>query len=305
MNVLVTGSNGFIGKHVCSYLKRNGIYVIGLGRRKCSIANVDEYVSCDMDSEKVNFIMKKICVSNIDAIIHLAADMRKEPYNVEVVAHNCVGTQRLLEFAEKNDVGIFVQLSSLPVIGKPKQHPIMENHPLQPPTVYHATKIAEELLANYADYKHGIRTISFRISAPVGIGMNKNTIFPTFVRKAMRGEDLLLSGNGNRMQTYIHVEDIAQALYLALSHEKAHGVYNLGSYNLVSNKNLAEKCIEVLNSNSNIVYTGMKDEMDDYVWDVSLEKIRKDIEYQPRISLEYAIREYSDYLLKDESNNWD
>lgn len=293
MNILITGSNGFIGGHVCKYLKEKGEYVIGLGRRSVSVPEVDEYVCCDIDSDGIDYICEHIAAGRIDAIIHLAADMRREPYNIEVVAHNCVGTQRILEFAEKNSVSVFLQLSSLPVIGKPEEHPITEKHSLRPPTVYHATKIEEELLANYADYTHGLRTASFRISAPVGFGVNPKTIFPTFVSKALRGDKLMLSGKGSRVQTYIHVRDIAQALYLALRCEKAHGVYNLSSYNAVSNKRLAELCVELLDSKSEIAYTGKEDMMDDYVWDVSLEHIRKDIGYEPKVSIEEAIIEYA------------
>lgn len=124
----------------------------------------------------------------------------------------------------KKGIKVFVQLSSLPVIGKPVEHPITEQHSLKPPTVYHATKVMEELLANYADYHHGLRTASFRISAPVGTGMNRNTIFPTFVSKACKGEDLVLSGKGNRKQTYVHVRDISKALLQAIESEK-HMVY--------------------------------------------------------------------------------
>ena len=44
MNVLVTGSNGFIGTHVCRYLKEKGMYVIGMGRRAEATSKVYEYV---------------------------------------------------------------------------------------------------------------------------------------------------------------------------------------------------------------------------------------------------------------------
>ena len=270
--------------------------MVGLGRREHSICGVDEYVCCDLDTDEVEKICDLIQVRHLDAVIHLAADMRKEPYGVEVVSHNCVGTQRLLELCEKNGVGVFVQLSSLPVIGKPIEHPITEKHSLAPPSVYHATKVMEELLANYADDKHGLRTVSFRISAPVGIGMNPNTIFPTFVRRSLKGANLILTGKGARKQTYVHVADISRAIFLALQKENAHGVYNLSSYNCLSNKALAEKCIEMLHSDSKIVFSGKEDEMDDYVWDVSLERIRGELGYEPQITIEQAILEYADSI---------
>lgn len=296
MNILVTGSNGFIGNHVCRYLKKQGNYVVGLGRRERSACQVDEYICCDMDTKEIEHIYDYLRVEKLDAVVHLAADMRKEPYGIEIVSHNCVGTQRIIELCEEKGVKVLVQLSSLPVIGKPMEHPITENHPLQPPTVYHATKIMEELLANYADYKHGLRTVSFRISAPVGPGMNQNTIFPTFVKRALKGDEMILSGKGSRKQTYIHVEDISQAIFLSIQRENAHGIYNLSSYNCLSNKELAEKCIEILHSGSKLTFSNETDDMDDYIWDVSLERIQRDLGYEPQITIEKAIREYAQYV---------
>lgn len=297
MNVLVTGSNGFIGSHTVEYLKEKGCHVIGLGRKRQATCNVDQYVSCDVDSEELKHVFQVFVKTNpIQAVVHLAADMRKEPCGVEIVSHNCVGTQRLLEQCEKYQVKSFVQISSLPVIGKPIEHPITENHPIKPPTVYHATKVMEELLANYADYHHGLRTVSFRISAPVGPRMNYRTIFPTFVKNAIENKDLILSGRGTRKQSYVHVSDIVQAIYLALISENAHGVYNLSSENLISNYELAKKCVEILHSKSQIKFSEQDDYMDDYCWDVSLEKIHRDLGYKPKIGLEQAIYEQAKYI---------
>ncbi len=294
MNVLVTGSNGFIGSNVCRYLKRQGCRVIGLGRRPASaVADVDEYICCDLSSAETEHIFDG---RSIDAVVHLAADMRHEPYEVDVVAHNCVGTQRLLEACEAKRIAVFVQLSSLPVIGRPAEHPITERHPLHPPTVYHITKHMQELLADYAAYTHGLRTVSFRISAPVGVGMNQKTIFPTFVRNAMLGRDIVIYGHGTRRQTFVHVDDIAQAIYKAILSDTARGVYNLSSRNLISNIELARMCVEVLHSDSKIVFNGQNDPMDDDVWDVSLEHIIEDTGYEPVVSLEYAIKEQADAL---------
>lgn len=293
MNVLVTGSNGFIGNHVSKYLRSKGFYVVGLGRHKMSLAEVDEYISCDLATDEVKKIFDKMTVKHIDAVIHLA--VRYEPYTVEMVVDNCGSTQRLLELCGEKKIACFIQLSSLPLIGKPVQHPITEEHPIEPPTIYYVTKRTQELLANCANYTYGLRTVSFRISAPVGIGMNPKSIFPTFVRLAMNNEDLVLSGKGSRKQTYIHVDDIGQAIYRAVN-SGAQGVYNLSSNNIFSNEELAKKCIEVIGSGSRICFNGEEDMFDGYIWDVSLDKIHKDMGYAPKVSIECAILELYGYF---------
>lgn len=303
MNILVTGSNGFIGKHVTKYLQDKGEYVIGLGRSEWSASRyVDEYVSCDLGTNRVDDILSLVKAPYIDAVVHLAADMRHEPHNVEVVEANCGGTQRLLEFCEKNKERIkaFVQLSSLPVIGHPVEHPVTESHPLAPYTVYHITKHTEEMLADYAYTYRGVRTASFRISAPIGPWVNPNTIFPTFVRQALSGEDLILSGKGTRKQNYVHARDIARALYKAIHSENAHGVYNLTGDLLISNIDLANTIIRVLNSSSQVVFSGKPDPADEYVWDASLEKIKKDTDYFPIEGIEASIIEYAEWLKNQE-----
>ena len=292
--VLVTGSNGFIGTHVCKYLLSKQYYVIGLDIAGNSRHEyVSEYIPW-MLSENIHedFLNGR----DIFAVVHLAADMRHEPDEIEVVLHNCTGEQHLLELCEKNNVQVFVQLSSLPVIGTPIEHPITESHPIKPPTVYHGTKRMMEILADYAHYMHGLRTVSYRICAPVGTGMNQNTIFPTFVRKALAGEDLVIYGEGTREQTYIHVIDIARAIESAIESERAQGVYNLASYNRLSNIELAKKIVEVTKSPSKIIKNGKTDPLDGIVWDISIEKLKADTGFEPVISIESAISEQVEFI---------
>ena len=296
MNILLTGSNGFIGNHVAQYLKSKGHYIIGLGKNEKAFDTsvINEYIQCNLASDKVSDILKFV-FPKIDAVIHLAADMRKEPHLIEVITANCVGTQRLLELCQSNNVRVFLQLSSLPIIGKPNCHPITEEHPIHPYTVYHITKRTEELLANYANEFHGLRTASFRISAPIGTRVNPNTIFPTFIRKALNNEELVLLGKGTRKQNYLYVGDISRCLELALEKDSVKGVYNLTSDLLVSNIKLAETIINVLNSQSTIKLMG-DDPTDEYIWDASLEKLKQDSGYEPIGNLEEIIKEYAYWL---------
>ena len=299
MNVLVTGSNGFIGSHVAKYLKEKGFGVCGLGRSAYpSIEEVvDDYIQCDLATGDAKQILTKVG-KVIDVVVHLAADMRKEPHCVEVIKANCSGTQSLLEMCEESGIKVFMQLSSLPVIGHPEVHPITESHPLNPYTVYHITKVTEEMLANYACKYHGIRTASFRISAPIGPRMNPNTIFPTFVRNAVANKDIVLMGKGLRKQNYLAVNDIARCIELSIKTPTVQGVYNLTSNLLISNKDLAKKTIEVLNSKSKIVFLG-EDSLDGDVWDASIEKIHRDGGYMPKANIEKMIREYADWYVNN------
>lgn len=300
MKILLTGSNGFIGNHVAQYLKGKGHYIIGLGRSEnaYNASVIDEYIQCSLATDKVNEIPHMVS-SRIDAIIHLAADMRKEPHLIDVITANCLGTQRLLDLCKKESIKIFLQLSSLPVIGYPLYHPITEDHPIHPYTVYHITKRTEELLANYALEYNGIRTASFRISAPIGTRVNPKTIFPTFVRKALDNEELFLLGKGTRKQNYLYVNDISRCLELSLDKETVKGVYNLTSDILVSNMELAETIVKVLKSKSRITLMG-NDPADDYVWDASLEKLKTDSGYEPLGKLEDIIKEYACWIRETE-----
>jgi len=294
-NILITGSNGFIGSHVAEYFRQRGWFTIGLGRKDAPVAEVDQYCQCDLATNDIFGIFDRCQIDRLDAVVHLAADMRHEPDTVDVVLNNCGGTQRLLEMCRERAVGVFVQLSSLPVIGRPVRHPIEEDHPLKPPTVYHVTKLTQEMLAEYARYTFGLRTMSFRISAPVGTGMNPKTIFPTFVRNTMNGTDITLLGKGTRRQTYVHVRDISQAILKGIESD-VYGVFNLASDNCLSNYELACRCCDLLHSKSRILFSDREDPADEFVWDVSLKKIRESIGYEPEVGIDEAILEYAESL---------
>lgn len=297
MRVLITGSNGYIGAYACDYFGKDS-YVIGVGRKPVSKAKVDEYIQCDFAEDDIKEKLKNVFAKGIDVIYHIAADNRKEPYGIDVIKSNCVGTQALLELAEEYNVKCFIQLSSVPVIGTPKELPITPENSLQPPTIYHATKCLQELLADYAYRSTGLRTVSIRIPSPMGPGVNTRYIFPTFISKAIAGEDICIYGKGNRKQTYVHVSDVCLAMKLTADNELCKGTYVLGSPHLISNIDLAKKIIEVLHSESKIVFVDKEDPCDGQVWQINYEPLKQQTGYESQLTLEEMIKEYSLYLVQ-------
>lgn len=292
--VLLTGSNGFIGTHVSSHLSALGYDVVGVGRRSSPVARCSSYIQCDLASQNGRTDLAKE-LAKCDVVVHLAADMRKAPYEIEVLETNTKGTQLLLELCEEMEVDSFVQLSSLPVIGHPTCVPIKEDHPVKPPTIYHLTKHVQELLANYAAYTHGLRTVSLRICSPIGAGVNPQTIFPTFVRRAKTEEDIVLYGKGTRVQTYIHVNDIAAAVEACITSRNACGVYNLAGPEPISNIDLAYRVVEVMGSKSRIVFSGHPDACESEKWVVSTSKLEADTGFIPEVGIEEMILDLADH----------
>jgi UDP-glucose 4-epimerase len=193
-----------------------------------------------------------------------------------------------LKLARIWDVNSFVYISSIGVIGIPRQLPITEEHPADPPTAYHASKVFGEQLAKLAG-RQGLTNAILRLSSPVGPGMAPNRILSVFVRRALAKLPLQLAGHGTRRQNYVDVRDVAAAVELCLQ-KRVTGTFNIAGKDSVSNRELAEICIRTLASPSAIIHTGRPDPEEGVVWEVSIAKAKETFGYQPCYGIEESIR---------------
>lgn len=294
MNILVTGANGFIGKNIIDVLlKEYGEHqIIGTGRGENRNSKLINYVSADItDKEFVNSMIDKF--GHYDVIVHTAACLGKTSSQTEeLIKTNCLGSYNILQLANKSGCKKIIHTSGITVIGIPKNLPIMETHRTEPNSMYHITKLTSEYILNLAK-NTGIKVTNLRIPSPVGAGMNDNTILPVFIRKAINNEKIMLDGKGTRKQNYVHVKDIARAVNLAVKQDVC-GLFNIAADNTVSNLELAQKCIEVLHSASEIIFSGKEDAADSFVWDISIQKAHQELGYIPQCTLEQTILEIAD-----------
>lgn len=290
MRVLVTGSNGFIGGHICDYLTNKGIDVIGTSLKRNNSGKKYPFFQMDITSRySIESVADSIGI--FDAVVHCASFLKNEEFSETLGSINIIGTQNILKLTESISSHKLVLISSCPVIGMPFQHPITENHPTNPESYYHLTKLIQEQLIVYAGRKNLLEGIILRIPSPIGIGMNEATILPVFIKNAVANKPLMLSGRGSRSQNYIYVKDIAQAVYLSLLSRKASGIYNIASENPITNYGLAEMCVSLLNSSSAINFNGSDDPCDNYHWDISIAKAKAELGFSPQIRIEDAILE--------------
>ena len=141
MRVLITGINGFVGKHLSAYLRSKGFDIIGL--------DITAGTDIQGDISNRNFVFNELSKQNFDAVIHLAAlaDIKKtteDPYSTYTV--NCFGTLNLLELSSRKNVERFLYASSANVYGVPADRPATEATPFNPRLPYDYSKVVSETL---------------------------------------------------------------------------------------------------------------------------------------------------------------
>lgn len=293
MRVLITGSNGHVGSAIASHLTQIGWQVVGLGRQPGSATSCSSYVQADIGAPS---LVERITSTTTpcEAIVHAAAALNKDLYAPAICLTNCLGTQQILDLASIWDVHSLVYISSVPVIGMPRQLPITEIHPVDPPTAYHASKLFGEYLTILAG-RTGLTGAILRLTSPVGPGMKDNRILPVFVKQALANLPLQLSGQGKRQQNYVDVRDVAAAVASSLN-RRAQGVFNVAGSRAISNLELAQVCIQTLGSSSDVQFTGKPDAEESIRWDVSIAKATEHLGYVPQFGIEQSIRAMgSDY----------
>ena len=151
MNILVTGSNGFVGSRLMWELEKLNHNVIGIDiSPHCNSKPHPETVMGDIrsleDLKKVQHIFQEKNNSSIELIIHCAA--AKHDFGIsreEYFSHNQYGTQVLLDFAGKANIHKIIYLSSVSVFGHP-QGRADEESPYNPDHPYGESKLGGELL---------------------------------------------------------------------------------------------------------------------------------------------------------------
>lgn len=298
MNILITGVNGFLGREISKYLFHKKYNIIGISLENDYLGKEKiKYIKADISKNNFLRILEENTLNDIDVIVHCAALINYEEHNLDLIKVNCEGFFNIVELAKKYHCKKIIYISSIQVIGKIKDVPIKETHEKEPLTLYHSTKLFGE---NYLNNISDIQKVIFRITSPVGKNMPKNKIMRVFVEKSLRNEDIVLLGEGKRVQNYIDVFDIARAIDCAIEADNSNGIYNIASPKSISNIELAELCKSLLKSDSKILFNGV-DKEEDNKWIVDTTKAEKKLGFVAKKSIEESIFEIKEEIIKSEN----
>lgn len=238
-NILITGSDGFIGNHLVDFLinKKMDVTALSLHKKKKS---------------KVRTIHKDIrTVSNIpndiSHMVHLAAltDISYCQSNPrDCFETNVMGTLNMLEMARKNE-SKFIFASSNQIFGAPKKLPISENAQLSSLSIYAASKACGELLCETYSKLYGLDVIVLRLFSIYGPRGPSYYVISKIITQILKNKKIMI-GNISPKRDFLYVSDLISAFELLIKMNlKGFLKYNVGYGGSTSINELCHKLIKI------------------------------------------------------------
>jgi len=297
MKILVTGGVGFIGSHIVDAYINLGYKVVVIdnlstGFRKNLNPKAKFYKVDIGDLPKIEKIFQKEkpqIVNHHAAIAEVVKSLRDPLPTLNV---NVIGTINLLLVAGKIRVKKFIFSSTGGAIyGQPDKIPADENTPAIPLSPYGLSKLlGEECIKFYAKH-YGFDYLIFRYPNVYGPRQNPKgeagvvAIFSGLMRK---GKQPTIFGDGSKTRDYVHIDDIVRANIIGL-HKGKNEIFNLGWAKKISDQKIFDTIAKNLNFKKPPIYAPFR-HGEVYQIALSAKKARKNLGWQPQISLEEGIK---------------
>lgn len=274
--VAVTGSSGFIGKHLVDKLRQEGIEIKSFSRGKHSLFEKNSLLRL---------------VEGCDTVFHLAAE--NNPSSPDVFKVNVLGTANLLAAISllKRECNLIFP-SSFAVYRIPKKGQVIsENFELAPRNEYGLSKLlCEEIITHYPGNKF-ISTI-LRVSNVYGPGDGVGrSVISNFFNQINHNGNLIINGDGNQTRDFIYVDDVVNAMILAASRsgkEKVR-IINVCSGSGTSLNELVSLLGKMTEKNFSVIYNKKVNLSAEGFWEGNNFLIKRLLGWKPEIILKNGL----------------
>ena len=281
IDVIVSGAEGFVGKHLTTALAATkSLSVRAMTRHDGDVAEQETWNALPPARQ----------------LVHLAArtfvpDSWED--RTGFIKTNVTGTAQALEYCVKHETTMLFMSSYL--YGQPKRLPIDENSALQIINPYMMTKHLGENLCNFYAQAFGLRVVILRPFNIYGPGQGRQFLIPTIVQQMMRSGAVHVKDLEPR-RDYVHVDDLVSAIRMAMHTDTKPNTYNIGSGVSHSVQNIIDETAHLLSTTPKVTSDGERrpNEVMDTVADI--DRAQLELGWQPQVSLSDGIasiiREY-------------
>lgn len=321
MRVLITGGGGFIGSHLSDFLVEKGdeVYVIddfSTGNKK-NISHLESKLNFTLIEDSIlNYGLMEYLIKQCDYVYHLAAAVGVK-YIIENPLHtletNIKGSEIVFSLAEKYKRKVFFASSSEVYGASEKKFFKEDDNRIYGSTqkgrwIYADSKAIDEFFALSFYKEKGLPVVIGRLFNVVGPRQTGyyGMVIPNFVQQALLNKPITVFGDGTQSRCFTHVSDVITAITDLMNSDKTIGeIFNIGSNNYITIKDLAIKIKQLTGSNSEIIYIpykeayGSDDFEDMYSRNPDLTKIKKFINYEPKIDLDGILNSIIEFFNKN------
>ena len=303
--ILITGGAGFLGSHLCERLFSQGNDVICLDN--LFTGSKDNIIHL-MENPYFEFLRHDITFPlfvEVDEIYNLACPASPVHYQydpVQTTKTSVHGSINMLGLARRTGSKILLASTS-EIYGDPAMHPQKEDYfgnvnPVGPRSCYDEGKRCAETLFfdYYREYELKIKVA--RIFNTYGPRMHPNDgrVVSNFIVQSLKNQDITIYGNGEQTRSFCYVDDLIDGLIdLMNSNDEFTGPVNLGNPNEFTIKELAQKIVDMTDSDSNLLYRPLPE--DDPIRrkpDIAL--ANKMLGWNPTIELEHGLKNTINYF---------
>jgi UDP-glucuronate decarboxylase len=261
LRTLVTGGAGFLGSHLCERLLKDGEEVICLDNyfsgKRANIAHLRSHPKFEV----IRHDIVEPILLEVDRIYNLACPASPVHYQynpVKTIKTSVMGAINMLGLAKRVRARILLTSTS-EVYGDPEQHPQTESYwghvnPIGVRACYDEGKrVAETLMMDYhRQNKVDIRIVRIFNTYGPRMAPNDGRVVSSFCVSALKGEDLVIFGDGLQTRSFAYVDDIIDALVRMMNTEGFIGPVNIGNPDEFTIKQLADMTIALARSSSKI-----------------------------------------------------
>lgn len=295
MKIVVTGGAGFIGSNLVDKLvklKYNVVVIDNLSTgniknirhnlKKISFFRLD--ISKEKNKLKLNKIFKNVnCVYHLAGLADIVPSIEKPESYFNV---NVTGTLNILQASKFNNVKKFIYAASASCYGKSPKLPTNEKNKINTEYPYALTKNLGEKLVLHWEKIYNLDSSSFRFFNVYGPRSRTTgaygAVFGVFLSQKINNRPLTIVGNGKQTRDFIHVNDLVNALIIAIRRSKSGEIYNLGSGKETSVNQIAK-----LIGGEKIYIPKRPGEPLRSLADIS--KAKKDLKWKPKITIDQGV----------------